>query len=415
MTYKKGDKQCSGSNLETWNGSKWETKYCEFGCENNNCKIVPILRLQKDGDFCKNDSQCESGNCVSGTCIYRNPIEGFFASYGRDVQESVQNYSGEDIVQDLTMFGPPLIAGLLTMNPQASFATQQMMTKLPSWTQTFASVATLAQGPLAIITCQIYGADSSTCQMGAAGLSTGWFTDPIGTFQGLQGSAQQVQQVARQGLTELSFASSILNLPNAGEDWGWTLGNASSYGAQTDLFAGSSVFANQPPVVVRNAFLNQHLLPLSVDDIGASATMYQTNPNTVIKLFNDPNDFYYFETEYANAQILGNLGVGPKVISPIRTPSGQFGYEMEFLSGNFPQNVPQYITADTIPSLQKSAEIVRQAGYEIGDFQYFVQPDGSIKIIDAGSMRPLGFFEFDVWTSNLDWEMKVLTGLQLFK
>ena len=61
-------------------------------------------------------------------------------------------------------------------------------------------------------------------------LPAAFLPTPIGTFQSLQTSAQQVQSVAQQGLTELSFASSILNLPNADNSAGWTLG---TYGGQT--------------------------------------------------------------------------------------------------------------------------------------------------------------------------------------
>lgn len=201
--------------------------------------------------------------------MYKNPVEGFFASYGRDVQESVQNYSGEDFTQDLTMLGPPLIAGLLTMNPQASFATQQMMTKLPSWTQTAASVATLAQGPLAIITCQTQGADSPACQMGAAGLSTGWFTDPIGTVQGLQGSARQVQQVARQGLTELSFASSIFRLPDANNPAGWTLSQPFITEPEMNTYEFSIPGLRLKPKIVQESYSDTlHTVLQTYDDYG---------------------------------------------------------------------------------------------------------------------------------------------------
>ena len=64
------------------------------------------------------------------------------------------------------------------------------------------------------------------------GITAGYFSDVIGSEQALQASAQQVQSVAQQGLTELSFASSILNLPNADNPAGWTLG---TYGGQTTL------------------------------------------------------------------------------------------------------------------------------------------------------------------------------------
>lgn len=97
MTYKIGDKQCSGSNLETWNGSKWEAQYCAGGCKNNACKPKPSpsptsttspesaewhYKCSQGGDFALyihnqslgidwNKSQrckkgCENGSCIGG-------------------------------------------------------------------------------------------------------------------------------------------------------------------------------------------------------------------------------------------------------------------------------------------------------------------------------------------------------------
>jgi len=92
--------------------------------------------------------------------------------------------------------------------------------------------------------------------MGAAGITSGLFADPIGTLQGLQASAQQVQSVAQQGLTELSFTSSIMNLPNADNSAGWTLG---TYGGQTSLSLQSieDYMLLRPPLNYTSALYQQ--------------------------------------------------------------------------------------------------------------------------------------------------------------
>ena len=59
MTYKIGDKQCSGSNLETWNGSKWEAQYCAGGCKNNACKPAPITKCSSFGSCYPTNYACE--------------------------------------------------------------------------------------------------------------------------------------------------------------------------------------------------------------------------------------------------------------------------------------------------------------------------------------------------------------------
>lgn len=95
-----GEKQCNGNNLETWNGTRWEARYCEFGCLNGGCvaRVQANIEVNRDdngvtrdltylyrdaeqniqeqkkqnGDLCSYNGECESNKCAqTGTPVKR--------------------------------------------------------------------------------------------------------------------------------------------------------------------------------------------------------------------------------------------------------------------------------------------------------------------------------------------------------
>jgi hypothetical protein len=223
--------QCSSSGT-------WGIQTCSSGYDPvaNAC-----IAKNEIGDACSDDSECASGHCM-------NDVQFAAAHTGAppawnatttcitaEVGQGLNNLATGIAIGSAVAAAPVLIPsayGVVSSLPLIALMAQNAIAASPVL-QTAAAVATLSQLPAAIIACQVYGADSPQCQYAAMGITAGFFTNPIGTLQGLQTSAQQVQNVANQGLNELSYASSILNLPNAGEDWGWTLANPSSMGVQT--------------------------------------------------------------------------------------------------------------------------------------------------------------------------------------
>ena len=229
-----GEKFCSAGNLKVCsNSGTWGLQTCPNGCENNACKPkptpAPTVATAKIDPFANLAGLGTYG--LAGNTAIPLPQSAVTSQEGfNQWQGSVFSGLGTGLAAGSAALGGAALlpAGGL---PVAALMAQNTLAG-SSTLQTAAAVATLSQFPASIIACQTQGADSPACQMGAAGITSGLFTDPIGTFQSLQTSAQQVQSVAQQGLTELSFASSILNLPNADNSAGWTLG---TYGRQTNV------------------------------------------------------------------------------------------------------------------------------------------------------------------------------------
>jgi hypothetical protein len=105
-----------------------------------------------------------------------------------------------------------------------------------------------------------------------------------------------------------------------------------------------------------------------------------------VKLF--PSFGAYERSEALHGTILGELGVGPRVHGVVDMPdpggSGRIrtGIVMEPVAGDFPEIMPAGSRAVT--DLQTAVRRMRDAGLAIGDFQYFITPEGRAVIIDAG-------------------------------
>ncbi len=101
----------------------------------------------------------------------------------------------------------------------------------------------------------------------------------------------------------------------------------------------------------------------------------------------------YLDREVGNAAILNHIGVGPDVHYVVKGANGDtIGYAMDIVQGNFPELAPGNVNTTSILGLHDTVARILSAGYDIGDFQYFVRPGGEVSVIDAGAMREIGFF-----------------------
>ena len=180
--------QCSSSGT-------WGLRTCQYGynSSSNACNTPPPTTTNLLAGL---EGLSVSG--LSGSTAIPLPQSAVSSTQGFQQWESaVFGGMGTGLaVGSLALGGAALLpAGGL---PVAALMAQNAIAASPVL-QTVAAVATLSQAPLAIIACQTYGADSPACQMTAAGITAGFFTDPIGTLQGLQASAQQVSNVVDQG------------------------------------------------------------------------------------------------------------------------------------------------------------------------------------------------------------------------
>ena len=89
----------------------------------------------------------------------------------------------------------------------------------------------------------------------------------------------------------------------------------------------------------------------------------------------------YQRAEVVKATILGELGVGPRVFGVVEI-DGKPGLVMEAVAGDFPEAMP--MGQQAVWDLEIAEARMTEAGVAIGDFQYFVTPEGRAVIIDAG-------------------------------
>ena len=141
---------------------------------------------------------------------------------------------------------------------------------------------------------------------------------------------------------------------------------------------------------------------LDDDFIGSSARVYRANiggEDVAVKIFNPPtgyrdanlDNFFenYIRNEEHMAQVADRLGVGPKYHGLV-SYNGQPGYAMGIVEeGLFPELNPGRINRKTYGDVRNIVSKVTCAGYDVGDFQYLVKPDGHAVMIDVGGMRKL--------------------------
>lgn len=247
----------------------------------------------------------------------------------------------------VTSSGLPGLLQTIANLPNAAIVMAQNALAGSSILRTAAAVATLSQFPASIIACQTYGADSPACQYAAMGITAGYFSDVIGSEQALQSSAQQVKTVAQQGLNELSYAlssaKSILNLPNADNPAGWTLG---TYGGQTILPSSNLAVTNN--ALAGTAFADDALLSV--------VNSQYVSGGGIQKVIIDPIKDPYLAQYLDEAQLFINTQRTSRGVS--RVPLAQ-----QFVTETFPgysgSNVPRDLIEETMAIQQ---QIYRERG-----------------------------------------------------
>lgn len=139
---------------------------------------------------------------------------------------------------------------------------------------------------------------------------------------------------------------------------------------------------------------------------GASARVYLMTLRVdgrhrmvAVKHWHPGKDANYIRGEVVKATLLGELGVGPKVFGRVEI-EGRPGLVMEAVAGDFPEAMaPGY---QAIWDLEIARARMLEAGIAIGDFQYFVTPDGRAVIIDAGGAVVKGDSRFTSFSSDME-------------
>ena len=104
-----------------------------------------------------------------------------------------------------------------------------------------------------------------------------------------------------------------------------------------------------------------------------------------IKLYPPGGFTPYQHSEVLHGTILGELGVAPRVLGLVEI-NGRTGMVMEPVAGDFPELIPAGSRA--IQDLQVATQRMQDAGVAIGDFQYFITPEGRAVLIDPGGTVP---------------------------
>ena len=351
-----GTKLCSGNNLKICsNSGTWGLTTCANGCENNACKPAPA----KPDQFANLPGLGTYG--LAGNSSIPLPQSAITSSQG------FQQYAGAVVggmASGLAVSGA-VVGGAAVASvggPGVAYLMAQNAIAGSSTLQTAAAVATLSQFPASIIACQTQGTDSPACQYGAMGITTGFFADPIGTLQGLQASAQQVQSVAQAGLSNLQTNTS--NLFNPFSDWdNFSLTNAPSMKGQLlETYGEQTLLPPNNLTVIGNDALTGSTF---ADDalISVVNTQYISGGGTqrlIIDPINDQylNDYLMKSKSYINTQRT-SLGMS-------RVPLAQ-----KFVTQTFPgysgANVPENIIQQTMATQQS---IYQQGGgvANLGDF-----------------------------------------------
>ncbi|WP_437755030.1 eCIS core domain-containing protein [Sorangium sp. So ce1389] len=128
-----------------------------------------------------------------------------------------------------------------------------------------------------------------------------------------------------------------------------------------------------------------------------------------VKLY--PSFGSYQHAEVLHGQILGELGVGPHVFGVVtirdRTDQERTGLVMEAVTGDFAPEV-MAVGSRAVQDLQTAVQRMRAAGIAIGDFQYFVTPEGRAVIIDSGGAGNYTDPNYGNWQAYMDSDVATL-------
>lgn len=82
------------------------------------------------------------------------------------------------------------------------------------------------------------------------------------------------------------------------------------------------------------------------------------------------------------------LGIGPEFHGVYVDEFGRTNVVMDVVTGDFPREAGEFITADTFREFDQMFERIHNAGFNggLGDFQFYITRDGHPRVIDAGSL-----------------------------
>ena len=82
------------------------------------------------------------------------------------------------------------------------------------------------------------------------------------------------------------------------------------------------------------------------------------------------------------------LGIGPEFHGVFVDEFGRTNVVMDVVTGDFPSEAGEFITASTLREFDNMYERIHSAGFNgsLGDFQFYITRDGHPRVIDAGSL-----------------------------
>ncbi len=151
-------------------------------------------------------------------------------------------------------------------------------------------------------------------------------------------------------------------------------------------------------------------LGTSYEDAGSTARVFTINVDgeeNVIRLFKPgyvegmPGRGIDLKTELIResngAKVLSDLGIGPKFKGLVEFEDGKLiGYETSKAEGNFTDNMPPgTVNEQTVADLKDIHQKLTDSGYYQAEVQYFIDSNGRVTVIDAGTVYPLSELDID--------------------
>lgn len=132
-----------------------------------------------------------------------------------------------------------------------------------------------------------------------------------------------------------------------------------------------------------------HVVSAKIGDQEVAVKIYRKSPDEAGgEPVLDKRDYDRFMTEVRGSKLLSELGIGPKFYGVVDLGDGRLAFAMEKLNGNFPERMSTTISEHSVNTLRDAIVKIQAAGVDVMDFQYFVQPDGTVRIMDVGGMIP---------------------------
>ncbi len=127
---------------------------------------------------------------------------------------------------------------------------------------------------------------------------------------------------------------------------------------------------------------------------GSSGDVVKAKVNgkdVVVKVYRqapDAHQYALFVREVRAAKVMSDLGIGPKFEGIVDLGDGRLAFAMEQINGVASEHAGKAIQDHTVAELGAAIDALHAQGIDIRDFQYFVTPDGHVRIIDGGGVQP---------------------------